>query len=93
MLEWCSPRSGNQKAGFQGAATSMEEKLKTLTQEEKATQTMTTDSAKTVNKGNCRRFFTSTFAERNKREVERHFLEMVGELSDPSTLKPGGRQL
>nr|CUU00246.1 hypothetical transcript [Hymenolepis microstoma] len=59
----------------------------------KATQTMTTDSAKTVNKGNCRRFFTSTFAERNKREVERHFLEMVGELSDPSTLKPGGRQL
>nr|CUU00247.1 hypothetical transcript [Hymenolepis microstoma] len=39
VFERCSARSGNQKALFQGAATSMEEKLKTLTQEEKVLQT------------------------------------------------------
>ncbi|VDO02381.1 unnamed protein product [Rodentolepis nana] len=59
----------------------------------KTTKNPKTGSARSVNKGNSRRFFNSTFAERNKREVERHFFEVVGEPSDPSTPKTAGRQL
>lgn len=39
-----------------------------------------------------RRFFTSTFAERNKREVEKHFYEVAGEQMEPSTPRAGGKR-
>ncbi|KAM3187334.1 hypothetical protein ACTXT7_002512 [Hymenolepis weldensis] len=63
-----------------------------LKQPPKATK-KTTGGARAKNKGDGRRFFTSTFAERNKREVERHFFDVVGELSYPSTPKTAGSQM
>ncbi|KAM7534784.1 hypothetical protein Aperf_G00000107833 [Anoplocephala perfoliata] len=39
-----------------------------------------------------RRFFPSTFAERNKREVEKRFFEVAGEEAEPSTPRTGANQ-